>query len=232
MILSDDNFATIVFAVEAGRRIYDNLTKYIRFVLILLAAFVLTFLGAALFDIAGGEPFSPGQVLWIHFAINGVFGFALGFDQETPGLMQRMPRPRGQSVMTPSLLFTFVAVGAFISAALLALIEYGTSRFADPAVATSIAFTSFAFCLIVGAFESRSETASIFDASTFASRHMNRSALIEVGLTLAATQMDMLRNLLGTTQLHFEQYMWALVPAIVLLALWEAGKAVARRVGK
>jgi len=63
MILSDDNFATIVFAVEQGRKIYDNLTKYIRFVLVLLVAFVLTFLGATLFNIAAGEPFTPAQVL-------------------------------------------------------------------------------------------------------------------------------------------------------------------------
>src|SRR6185503_12708024 len=54
MILSDDNFATIVFAVEQGRKIYDNLTKYIRFVLVLLVVFVLTFLGATLFNIAAG----------------------------------------------------------------------------------------------------------------------------------------------------------------------------------
>jgi hypothetical protein len=59
MILSDDNFATIVFAVEQGRKIYDNLTKYIRFVLVLLVVFVLTFLGATLFYIAAGEPFTP-----------------------------------------------------------------------------------------------------------------------------------------------------------------------------
>jgi Ca2+-transporting ATPase len=65
MILSDDNFATIVYAVEQGRKIYDNLTKYIRFVLVLLVVFVLTFLGASLFNIAAGEPFTPAQVLWL-----------------------------------------------------------------------------------------------------------------------------------------------------------------------
>ena len=85
MILSDDNFATIVFAVEQGRKIYDNLTKYIRFVLVLLVVFVLTFLGASLFNIAAGEPFTPAQVLWIHFFVNAPFGFALGFDNESPG---------------------------------------------------------------------------------------------------------------------------------------------------
>ena len=51
----------------------------------LLVAFVLTFLGASIFNIAAGEPFNPAQVLWIHFVVNAPFGFALGFDQETPG---------------------------------------------------------------------------------------------------------------------------------------------------
>ena len=106
MILSDDNFATIVFAVEQGRKIYDNLTKYIRFVLVLLVAFVLTFLGATLFNIAAGEPFTPAQVLWIHFFVNAPFGFALGFDKETPGLMTLRPRRRGQSVLTTGMLVT------------------------------------------------------------------------------------------------------------------------------
>jgi hypothetical protein len=61
MILSDDNFVTVVGAVEQGRKIYDNLTKYIRFVLVLLVVFVLTFLGATLFNIAAGEPFTPSR---------------------------------------------------------------------------------------------------------------------------------------------------------------------------
>ena len=55
---------------EQGRKIYDNLAKYIRFVLVLLVVFVLTFLGATLFNIAAGEPFTPAQVLWIHFFVN------------------------------------------------------------------------------------------------------------------------------------------------------------------
>jgi len=62
MILTDDNFATIVRAVEQGRKLYDNLMKYVRFVLISLVAFVLTFLGATVLNIASGQPFTPGEV--------------------------------------------------------------------------------------------------------------------------------------------------------------------------
>ena len=126
MILSDDNFATIVYAVEQGRKIFDNLTKYIRFVLVLLVVFVLTFLGAALFNIAAGEPFTPPQVLWIHFVVNAAFGFSLGFDNETPGLMSRVPKPRGQSVLTPSLLTTVGLAGLVVTIGLLSMIEIGT----------------------------------------------------------------------------------------------------------
>ena len=85
MILTDDNFATIVRAVEQGRKLYDNLTKYVRFVLISLVAFVLTFLGATLLNIAAGQPFTPAQVLWIHFFVSAPFGVALGLDQATRG---------------------------------------------------------------------------------------------------------------------------------------------------
>src|SRR5829696_7095841 len=131
MILSDDNFATIVFAVEQGRKIYDNLTKYIRFVLILLVVFVLTFLGASLFDIAGGEPFNPAQVLWIHFFVNAAFGVALGFDRETPGLMSLRPRPRGESVLTGAMVLIVGPVGVAITVGLLALIQLGTRYYGD-----------------------------------------------------------------------------------------------------
>ena len=101
MILSDDNFATIVFAVEQGRKIYDNLTKYIRFVLVLLVVFVLTFLGATLFNIAAGR------------AVHARRRCCGSTSSSTPrsasrsastgrarGSWLRKPRPRGESVLT------------------------------------------------------------------------------------------------------------------------------------
>jgi magnesium-transporting ATPase (P-type) len=161
MILSDDNFATIVFAVEQGRKIYDNLTKYIRFVLVLLVVFVLTFLGATLFNIAEGEPFTPAQVLWVHFFVNAPFGFAL--------------------------------------------------------------------CLIVAAVECRSETGTVLTTATFDSKQMNWAMLGEFVLAVLVSQMDVFHRLLGTTDLNLREFGSALVPAIALLALWEAGKLIARR---
>ena len=138
MILSDDNFATIVYAVEQGRKLYDNLNKYIRFVLLELVAFVLTFLGATLLNIAGGQPFTPSQILWINFLVNAPFGIALGFDQETPGLMKRHPRPRGESILTTGVKLTCGLGGAFVAVANLLLIELGIHHYGDIAIGQSI----------------------------------------------------------------------------------------------
>jgi Ca2+-transporting ATPase len=229
MILSDDNFATIVFAVEQGRKIYDNLTKYIRFVLVLLVVFVLTFLGATLFNIANSEPFTPAQVLWIHFIVNAPFGFALGFDKESPGLMGRRPRPRGESVLTFRVLMTVGLAGLAITIGLLSMIELGTEYFHSLAVGNSIAFTSFALCLIVAAVECRSETATALTTATFDSKQMNWAILGEFVVAVLVTQMDVFHRLLDTTQLNLREFGWALVPAIVLFILWEGGKAIVRR---
>ncbi|MFB7469972.1 cation-translocating P-type ATPase [Kitasatospora sp. NPDC056184] len=229
MVLADDNFATIVHAVAEGRKLYDNLTKYIRFVLVLLVTFVLTFLGAAVFDLAAGEPFTPAQVLWIHFVVNAPFGFALGFDRESPGLMRRIPRPRGETVLTGPVVVTVGLAGLAVTIALLALIKLGEAHYDSLRVGNSIAFTAFALCLIVAAYECRSERASVLAVSTFDSKQMNIAALAEFVLAVLVTQMDAFHRLLGTTDLDARQFGWALLAAVALLLLWELGKLTARR---
>jgi Ca2+-transporting ATPase len=229
MILSDDNFATIVFAVEQGRKLYDNLTKYIRFVLVMLVAFVLTFLGASLFNIASGEPFTSPQVLWIHFLISAPFGVALGFDEETPGLMRLLPRARGESILTLPVKLTAGLVGLFMAVAALLVLELGIHHYSSVAIGNSMAFTAFALMLVGAAFECRSETESILTVDTFNSRRMNMIAAIEVIGAAAATGWDFLNRVLGTVQLTAQQFGVALLCALALLVAWEAAKAIARQ---
>lgn len=229
MVLADDNFATIVYAVEQGRKIYDNLTKYIRFVLVLLVVFVLTFLGATLFNIASGEPFTPAQVLWIHFFVNAAFGFALGFDRQSPGLMERRPRPRGEPVLTKSVMITVGLSGLAITIGLLSMIQLGESHFDSVKVGQSMAFTSFALCLIVAALECRSETDTVLTTASFDSKQMNWAMLVEFILAIMVTQMDAFNRLLGTTELELREFAWTLIPPLALLALWELGKFLVRR---
>jgi P-type Ca2+ transporter type 2C len=229
MILTDDNFATIVRAIEQGRKLYDNLTKYVRFVLISLVAFVLTFLGATLLNIAAGEPFSPAQVLYIHFLVSAPFGVALGLDQATPGLMRRRPRPSSESIMTTGVKLTSGLVGLYMAICLDLLIYFGKQHYHSTVVGSSIGLSAFALMLIVAAYESRSVSLSTLVRSTFDNAKMNWTAVVEIALAVMVTQMDLFNRLLDTVPLTAGQFGLALSAAALLLALWELGKLLARR---
>ena len=229
MILSDDNFATIVFAVEQGRMLYDNLMKYVRFILITLVAFVLIFLGASVLNIAAGEPFTPIQILWINFLIDMPLGIALGFDLETPGLMSRLPRPRKQSLLNARILAMALLVGAFMAVWVLGLIQFGTQVDHRIAVGTSLALSAFAWFRIVCTYESRSLTDSVFRQSTFDCKQINLMSIGEVVLAFLVVEFGVLQKLLGTTHLHVYQWLLAIAPAALLLLFWEIGKVIGRR---
>jgi Ca2+-transporting ATPase len=229
MILTDDNFATIVRAIEQGRKLYDNLTKYVRFVLISLVAFVLTFLGATLLNIAAGEPFSPAQVLYIHFLVSAPFGVALGLDQATPGLMRRRPRPSSESIMTTGVKLTSGLVGLYMAICLDALIYFGKQHYHSTVVGSSIGLSAFALMLIVAAYESRSVSLSTLAHTTFDNAKMNLTAAAEIALAVMVTQTDLFNRLLDTVPLTAGQFGLALSAAVLLLALWELGKLLARR---
>ena len=229
MILTDDNFATIVRAVGEGRKLYDNLSKYVRFVMISLVAFVLTFLGATLLNIAAGEPFSPAQVLYIHFFVSAPFGVALGLDRATAGLMGRRPRPRTESIMTRGVIMTSGLVGLYMAIVLVALIYFGKQHYNSAIVGSSIGLTAFALMLVVAAYECRSVSRSVLERDTFDNSRMNWTAVIELALAVMITQLDLFNRLLHTTPLNAGQFGLALAAAVLLLLLWELGKLLARR---
>jgi Ca2+-transporting ATPase len=228
MILTDDNFATIVRAVEQGRKLYDNLTKYVRFVLISLVAFVLTFLGATLLNIAAGEPFSPPQVLYIHFFVSAPFGVALGLDQATPGLMRLRPRPSTESIVTTGVKLTSGLVGLYMAICLDVLIYFGKQHYHSTVIGSSIALSAFALMLVVAAYQSRSVSRSTLARETFDNAKMNWTAIAEIALAVMITQMDLFNRLLKTTPLKAGQFGLALVAAVLLFVLWEVGKLIAR----
>jgi P-type Ca2+ transporter type 2C len=229
MILTDDDFATIVAAVEEGRKLYDNLTKYVRFVLISLVAFVLTFLGATLLNIAAGQPFTPPQVLWIHFFISAPFGVALGLDQATPGLMRLRPRPSDESIMTTGVKITSGLVGLYMAICLDLLIYFGKQHYHSIVIGSSIGLSAFALMLVVAAYESRSLTGTVLKTATFDNAQMNWIAVAELVLAVMVTQLDLFNRLLDTSPLKRGQFGLALASAVLLLGLWELGKLIARR---
>ena len=91
MILTDDNFSTIVKAVELGRGLYDNLARYVRFQIGGLFGYIATFLGAAIFNIAQGIPLLPLQTLWVSFTMLSIQSVGLGYSKPAAGLMERPP---------------------------------------------------------------------------------------------------------------------------------------------
>jgi len=232
MILTDDNFATIVRAVGQGRKLYDNLTKYVRFVLVSLVAFVLTFLGATVLNIAAGKPFSPAQVLYIHFFVGAPFGVALGLDLATPGLMARRPRPSSESIVSTGVKLTAGLVGVYMAACMDALIYLGERHFHSVVLGSSIALSAFALMLVVAGYESRGVSGSALARETFDNPKMNWTAAAEIGLAVMITQMDLFNRLLKTTALTGPEFLLALATAAGLLILWEIGKLVARRPGR
>jgi Ca2+-transporting ATPase len=228
MILTDDNFATIVRAVSEGRKLYDNMLKYIRFMLVALVTYVVTFLLASLFDIAGGQPFSAVQILWINFMITAPVGIALGLDQETPGLMKRRPRPRDASIMSTAVITTVGLAGLFMSVAIDVFIVIGKDQYDSLGIASTMGLVVFSLTLLVAAFESRDEAASVFRMETFDNRTLNLTAALEVALAVLIARGGALTSLLGASTLTGRQWLIAAIPAVLLLAGWELGKALAR----
>ena len=158
MILTDDNFATIVRAVEQGRKLYDNLMKYVRFVLISLVAFVLTFLGAtrAQHRIRAAVHAGRGALHPLHRERAVRSGSRSG--PGDAGLMSHRPRPSGESIVTSSVKLTSGLVGLYMAICLDALIYFGKQHYHSLIVGSSIGLSAFALMLVVAAFESRSAT--------------------------------------------------------------------------
>jgi Ca2+-transporting ATPase len=229
MILTDDNFATIVRAVSEGRKLYDNMLKYIRFMLVALVTYVVTFLLASLLNIAGGQPFSAVQILWINFVITAPVGIALGLDKETPGLMKRMPRPRAASIMSPAVIVTVGLAGLFMSVAINVLIVFGENQYEPKEIASTMGLVAFSLMLVIAAFECRDEKASILTTATFDNRTLNITAVIEVVLAILIAEGAFLPSLLGTMPLTGEQWLLGAAPAVLLFIGWELGKLIARR---
>ena len=229
MILTDDNFATIVRAVSEGRKLYDNMLKYIRFMLVALVAYVVTFLAASVLNIAGGQPFSATQILWINFLITAPVGIALGMDKETPGLMERRPRSRAAKIMSPAVITTVGLVGLFLAAAINLLIVFGENQYDKTVIGSTMGLVAFSLMLAVAAYESRDQNGTILRVETFDNKTLNITIVIELVLALLIARGGVLSGLLGTVSLSGGQWLIGAAPAVLLFVLWELGKLLARR---
>jgi Ca2+-transporting ATPase len=231
MILTDDNFATIVAAVEGGRGIYDNLTKYVRVQLVMLGGFILTFIGAGIFSVAGGAPLTPLQILWINFAVDVLLAIGLGFDAPAPGLMRRAPRDASAPIVSRGLGLRLAAASLVMAALALAAVAWGEERY-DLAVATTMGLTTLSLMHIVAALEAREPTGSIFSRYTIANRRFVQLIGAAAVLTFLVTELQPLQRIFDTVSLTSSQWGICLLGPIVFLALAELGKLVDRHAGR
>ncbi len=231
MILTDDNFATIVTAVEGGRGLYDNLMKYVRVQMIMLAGFILLFVGAGIFSIAGGTPLLPLQILWINFAVDVLLAFGLGFDAPTPGLMRRPPRSPAEPVIAPRLGVRLGIAGLLIAAGTLGVVAWGEDRY-DLATATTMGLTTISLLHIVAALEWRDPLRSIFNRDTIANGRFNMLMLAALALAFLVTTIGGLQLIFDTVGLDGHQWRACLVAVIGYLVLAELAKFVLRLVDR
>jgi P-type Ca2+ transporter type 2C len=230
MILTDDNFATIVSAVEGGRGIYDNLMKYVRIQLIELGAFILLFVLAGVFFVADGAPLTPLQVLWINFAIDVVLAIGLGFDAAVPGLMRRKPRDASAPIVNRALAIRLGSLALVMAAIALAVVAWGEERY-DLAVATTMGLTTLSLMHIVAALEVREPTQTVFSRYTIENRRFVQLIGLTLVLTFLVTELSFLQRIFDTVSLTSSQWGICLLGPIVYLAVTELVKAFDRRSG-
>jgi Ca2+-transporting ATPase len=230
MILTDDNFATIVAAVEGGRGIYDNLMKYVRVQLIMLGAFILLFVGAGAFDVANGAPLTPLQILWINFAIDVLLAIGLGFDAAAPGLMRRAPRDAAAPIVDRWLAIRLGLSALIVAALALGIVAWGEHRY-DLIVATTMGLTTLSLMHIVAALECREPTGTIFKRYTIANRRFVQLIGAALVLTFLVTELSPLQRIFDTTSLTSRQWGICLLGPLVYLALTELGKLYDRHRG-
>ncbi len=227
MILTDDNFATIVEAVEYGRHIYNNLSNYIRFQMGMLCAFILSYLGAAIFTILGGVPFAPLVVLWINFLVQVPIAIALGFGSPQPGLMAHKPRPLSQPVLSRSQWVRVVITGILIAVCTLYL--EATFESIDRAVAATIGFAVFSLFNVAIGLGCRSETETVFSRDTISDRRQFGLYALAILLTVLPTELNITERILGLVPLTGQQWLICFAFAFALLLVDEVIKWFLRR---
>jgi Ca2+-transporting ATPase len=228
MILTDDNFSTIVKAVELGRGLYDNLVKYVRFQMGCLFGFIISFLGASIFNIAGGVPFLPLQTLWINFTTLLFQAIGLGYGEPAAGLMERKPRRPDRPILTRGLMAWLVAVGLVMGVGTLGVISWAEQARTE-AIAHTMGLVTFSLFSLFFSIATKDERQTVFSLDTFSDKTFNLSTGASVLTLILSTVFGPLQSLLKTTPLDVQQWLICTCVALSIIVVSEIRKAVRRR---
>jgi P-type Ca2+ transporter type 2C len=228
MILTDDNFATIVKAVELGRGLYDNLVKYIRFQMGVLAGMIATFLGASILNIVSGIPFLPMQTLWVNFTTQVFQAVGLGYGAAGGGLMDRRPRKPERPLLTRADTVWFVVAGLAMAAATLGVIA-GAEHEEGEKLARTMGMTTFGLANLFFSFTALDRLRSAFSLEGLNDRTFLTASLMSVAAIILATELQFLQRVLDTVELSGNQWLICIGAGLVVVVVSEVWKFVLRR---
>jgi Ca2+-transporting ATPase len=228
MILTDDDFATIVNAVELGRGLYDTLTRYIRFQIGCLFGVIVSFLGASIFNVAAGVPFLPLQTLWINFTVILSQAIGLGYGQPSPCLMEQPPRDTEAPVLSTRLLVWLAVVGAVMGVTTLSILSWGWSAHGE-IVARTMGLTTFLVAVVFWSFESRDDRRSAFSLDVLGDRTFLVATAISIAVIYLGTTISAFQRFLDTVPLDLNQWLICIGAGATVLLVVETRKLAVRR---
>ncbi len=232
MILTDDNFATIVSAVEQGRGIYANIKKAIHYLLSCNIGEIITIFFATVLDFRQ-MPLIPVQLLWLNLVTDSLPALALGVEPVEEGVMEEKPRAAHESLFAHGFAFRLAWQGVMVG--LLTLTAYmlgehvlAPLRQAD-GVANTMAFATLTMCQLFHAFDVRSERHSLFHIGIFSNKAMNKAFLVGMAMQLAVLCFPPLQLVFGTVALDAVEWMCVLGLAVAPVVVCEIVKWVRNR---
>jgi Ca2+-transporting ATPase len=245
IVLADDNFATIVAAVEEGRAIFANIRKFLRYLLSSNIGEVLTMLfgvlladviGLAATGVAGAVtlPLLATHILWINLVTDGLPALALGLDPADRDVMQRPPRPPGEGVLTATMWRGIVFVGAILAVGTLFVLDRSlpggfVEGTGDIRYAQTMAFTTIVFFSLFNVFNARSDEHSAF-RGLFSNAWLWGAVIVSIGLQAAVLYVPFLQQAFSTRPLAAEDWLVCALVGSSVLWLRELGKLAARAV--
>jgi Ca2+-transporting ATPase len=225
LVLTDDNFTTIVGAVQEGRTIYDNLVKFVRFQLGTNLGALATVLGASLLGLP--VPFNPVQILWVNIIMDGPPAMALGVDPPRPGLLSEPPRDPKAEILTLRRLGQLAVFGLTMAVGTLAVLYYGLAS-GDPSRALTLTFTTFVLLQLFNVFNARAETGSAFTQHFFGNPLLWLALIGVITMQILAVHWGPAQAIFHTQALSLADWGVAVAVAASVLLLEEARKLITR----
>lgn len=207
MILLDDNFSTIVSAVEEGRKIYSNIRKFIRYLLSCNIGEVLTMFLASMFSLP--NPLTPIQILFVNLATDGLPALALGVDNSHDNIMNEPPRPKNESIFSRGLWEKILFRGTLIGISTIFTFIIGLYMGFDIRTCRTMTLATLVLSQLIHVFECKSETRTLFEINLLSNKYLLISVLTSVVMILGIIYIPFFQQIFKTSAINFVQ--WSIV---------------------